>query len=198
MRKRIISVLFAAVFMLSLAAPAFAETYSVAEAYAGATEQGPDWFYVVRVDGGEWQELNHYAEWGDNWQYSTDPNGDGIYYSIFTWGGTVTLMSGVKDGAKYEVGVAFKAPGDGLIIIDDFVVISHGGDPEAPPDGPVLLVFAVGDDEVAAEIDEYEMLVEGIVIEAEEGALVFIFVDPLELDGTNVIIDNLVVEFEAA
>jgi hypothetical protein len=120
-------------------------TYKLVDHFPGDTSQGPAWFYMVRVGGGDWQELNYYPDYGDNWQYSTDPEGEGIYFSIFTWEGIVTVGSGRQGSTKYEVGVAFRAVEAGKITIPDFMVKSHGEvDPADDPPGPVNVVISDG------------------------------------------------------
>jgi hypothetical protein len=127
--------------------------YAIVDEYEEDDTQGPDWYYVVRKDGGEWQELNHHSDWGDNWQYSTDPSGDEIYFSICSWEGMVTVESGNKGGSKYEVGLAFKAPSAGTITIPGFTAVSHGGDDsEDPPEGDVAIRIEF----VHSIVNEYE------------------------------------------
>jgi hypothetical protein len=158
---------------------------------------------MVRRDGGAWQELNYTREWGDNWQYSKNPTRDGIYYSICTWEGVVTIESGSrKGGSVYEVALAFKAPFDGTINIPDFDAVSHAdsenGGAEGDPPGPVAVVVLKGSEQLASTtIDGYEGTVKGAETSVGAGDTVYIYVDPLGVEVTNVIFDNLALVYTA-
>jgi hypothetical protein len=179
-------------------------TYKIADEYKGDKNQGPLWYYLVRRDGGDWRELNYTREWGDNWQYSKNPARDGLYYSICTWEGIVTIESGAqKGGSVYEVALAFKAPFDGTITIPDFDVVSHAdsenGGAEGDPPGPVAVTILKGAEQLASTtIDGYEGRVTGAAeITVSAGDMVYIYVDPLGVEVTNVIFDNLALVYTA-
>jgi hypothetical protein len=179
-------------------------TYRIVDEYKGDKDQGPLWYYVVRRDGEAWRELNYTREWGDNWQYSKNPERDGLYYSICTWEGIVTVESGAKRGGSvYEAALAFKAPFDGAITIPDFDVVSHAdsenGGAEGDPPGPVAVTILKGPDQLASTtIDGYEGTVKGAAdIAVAAGDTVYIYVDPLGVEVTNVIFDNLALVYTA-
>jgi LPXTG-motif cell wall-anchored protein len=200
MKKRITTSILAAVLILGLAISAHAETFMPTDAFRGDT-QGPVWYFVGRMDGGDWQDLNYYADWAPNWQFYTDPNAEGIYYSICEWEFPLTIQAGEVIGEYYEIGVAFKAPGDGNVEIKDFSVISHdGSDPTAGVAGePLAVVIAVGADVMAStEVTDYEATVAGAGADVSAGDMVYIFIDPLGQDTTNVSLQSLAVEFTAA
>ncbi|MDR1532215.1 MAG: hypothetical protein LBS62_08540 [Clostridiales bacterium] len=92
--------------------------YSLHDAYMGDAEQGPDWFYLKRYGAGTWEELNYYPDYGDNWQVSSKPDEDAIYYSLCDWNG-VSAQAGydILEGKPYEIAAAFKAPEGGTLKI---------------------------------------------------------------------------------
>ena len=212
--KKIIVLLLAAAVIVAIscatAAPAAELTpqsvsgsHRIVDEYVGDRQQGPLWFYMVRRDGSAWQELNHTREWGDNWQYHRNPTLANIYYSICTWEGIVTIQSGVHhDNSIFEVALAFRAPFDGTITIPDFDVISHGdyeaGGPEADALGPVAVTILHGTNEIATtRIEGNSGTVTGGEFSVSAGDTVYIYVDPLGVSVTNVIMDNLVLNYNA-
>jgi hypothetical protein len=206
MEKRIFALITAAVMSLAVAVSVGAQTYKVADEYKGNKAQGPVWYYMVRVNGGAWQELKHvstlpaeYRSWGDNWQFSSNPNADGIYYSLWTWEGVVTVESGNKDGKKYEVAVAFKAPSAGRITIANFSVVSHGQeDPAEPSSGPVAVTFLHGATQLGSTVVSGRTgTVRGVNANVKAGDMLYVVVDPQRVEVTNVILDNLAVNFKA-
>ncbi len=120
MKKRAFGFGLAAAMLLSMAplsaSAEEAERYALKDAYTGDSEQGPVWYYMYN-DGEEWKELSHYAEWGDNWQVSADPEGDDIYFSLFDWEG-VKATSGEKDGTVYDIAAVWEAPAAGFVAVD--------------------------------------------------------------------------------
>jgi hypothetical protein len=189
-------------------------TYKVADTYVDDTDQGPVWYYVGRKNGGEWQELNHAStigleDWGDNWQYSAKPEDEGIFYSITTWGGErdddnetwdgiVVIESGKKgDDEKYEVGVAFKAYATATVTIPNFDVISFAFDEDeeefTEASGKVKVkIFKGTVQQSVTEIDEGGGTVTGKNnIAVNWGDMIYIYVDPQEVETTNVVFDNL-------
>lgn len=119
-KKRAFGFGLAAAMLLSMAplsaSAEEAERYALKDAYTGDSEQGPVWYYMYN-DGEEWKELSHYAEWGDNWQVSADPEGDDIYFSLFDWEG-VKATSGEKDGTVYDIAAVWEAPAAGFVAVD--------------------------------------------------------------------------------
>jgi hypothetical protein len=108
-------------------------------------DQGPIWYYVGRLDGGAWQQLYLYTEWGgNNWRYYDNADEAG---SIDVWDSDITIYAINHESHKYEVGVAFKAPAAGTYDIPNFTVYSHGdyvdednqGGPGTPPPGDVAV-----------------------------------------------------------
>jgi hypothetical protein len=206
MKKRIFALALAGVMVFAAAVSVEAQSYKVAGEYKGDKTQGPVWYYMVRIAGGPWQELKHvstlaseYRSWGDNWQASSNPNAEATYFSLCTWEGVVTAESGNKDGKKYEVAVAFKAPSAGRITIANFSVVSHG--PEAPADpplGPVAVTFLHGSTQLGSTVISGRTgTVRGVNADVKAGDMVYIVVDPQRVDVTNVILDNLAVNFTA-
>ena len=161
--------------------------------FFGDTEQGGtgnnNWRYVYRVNGGAWQDLIRYAEWGDNWQVSATPQDDDIYFSLHNWEGT-TISSGIKDGDKYEVGIAYTVA-QTRIRLPDFSARSHGAGLTDDPPGPVNVVINY----VTSESSLEPVTVEGFTsAEIPNGTTVYVYVDPLTYAAgghTNVIFDNL-------
>jgi hypothetical protein len=206
MKKRIFALVIVAAMVFAAAVSVEAQTYKAADEYKGDKAQGPAWYYMVRVNGGAWQELKHvstlaaeYRSWGDNWQFSSNPNADGIYYSICTWDGVVTVESGNNGGKKYEVAVAFKAPSAGRITIGNFSVVSHGPEsPEEAPLGPVAVTFLHGTKQLGSTaISGRTGTVRGVNADVKAGDMVYVVVDPQRVEVTNVILDNLAVNFKA-
>jgi hypothetical protein len=205
MKKQIFALLTVAVLLLAVTANASAQNFKIVDDYKGDKNQGPVWYYMVRVNGGAWQELKHvstlaaeYRAWGDNWQYSSNPNGDQLYYSFCTWGGIVTIQSGNKDGKKYEVALGFKSPGAGRVTIGNFGVISHGqDDPADPPPGPVAVtILHEGTQLGSTTISGRTGTVRGVNANVKAGDMIYVVVDPQRVDVTNVILDKLVINFK--
>ncbi|MDR1663420.1 MAG: hypothetical protein LBR83_00665 [Clostridiales bacterium] len=119
--KKFLSLLLAAVMVFSVTAIVPASeagaTYALEEALPGATEQGPEWNYLARVDEGEWQALYYTAQWGDNWQYSETPDGDGIYFSLYLSEGKAIAYPGWMDGQRYSIAARYTAPKKGTVTI---------------------------------------------------------------------------------
>jgi hypothetical protein len=176
-----------------------AQTFKLADHYKGDRRQGPEWYYMIREDKGKWQELYHTPVWGDNWQYSKNPTAENIYYSLCTWEGVVTVQSGVKYGSVFETAVAFKAPKRGTITIPDFTVISHGAeDPADDPPGPVGVKILLGTKELSSTVVRTRSgtTVKGATSDVRSGDMVYIYIDPMGVEVTNVILDNLSLIFK--
>jgi hypothetical protein len=175
-------------------------TYRIADAFYGDTEQGPAWYYVGREDAGEWKDLTFYPDYGDNWQFSSNPEGDGIYYSIYDWEG-ICIGVGNANSKKYTIAVGFKAPLAGTITIPNFDVeaFDEGGeDRESDPSGSVKVIIWKGTEELKnTTVSEHEATVEGVTnVLVEAGDFIYIGVDPLECTSTTgVEITNLSLEY---
>ena len=206
MKKQIFALITFTALVLAVTVSLGAQTFRVVDEYQGDREQGPVWFYLVRVDGGAWQELRHvstlpaeYRAWGDNWQFSSNPHAEGIYFSFCTWEGVVTVQSGNMDDKKYEVALGFRAPSAGRAAISNFQVISHGPEnPADPPAGPIALTFVHGTRQLGStNVSGRTGTVRGVNATMAAGDMLYIIVDPLRVDVTNVILDNLAVNFRA-
>ena len=102
--------------------------------------QGPIWYYVARFQN-TWRDLNNVNRYGTwDWRFQPAGGNETIYFSIYDWTG-ITVSAG-NSGGKYEIGVAFKAPADGELVIPDFGVISHDDDDiNTEPPGTVNIVI---------------------------------------------------------
>lgn len=205
-KKRAFGLGLAAAMLLSLAplsaSAEDAERYALKDAYAGDSEQGPVWYYMYN-DGESWKELTHYAEWGDNWQVSADPNGDSIYFSLCQWGG-VAAQAGVKDGVTYDIAVAFKAPHDGFLGIDawDYLAYTDIKDNEYVAAEDAFQVRIEQNNEKlwpeeadwATTLDEEHTSEEGLTY-VEEGDMLYFRVNAGESAGVTVLMDSIAVEY---
>jgi hypothetical protein len=95
--------------------------YVLRETFMGDKDQGPEWYYMKRYDGGSWAELNYYPSYGDNWQAVPNPQEEAIYYSLFDWNG-VGAQTGydLLEEKPYEIAAVFKAPLDGDYVVPPF------------------------------------------------------------------------------
>lgn len=127
MKKRLGMLLstFVLAGMLCISASA-ATAYKAGDQYKGDVTQGPEWYYMVDKDGsGSFVEMNFCDIWGgDNWQQSTDPQGDDVYNSIAWKGGVCGYLS----DSKAHVALAFKAPEDGTYAIGEWAHFAFTGE----------------------------------------------------------------------
>jgi hypothetical protein len=95
--------------------------------------------------------------------------------------------------------VAFKAPSAGRITIGNFQVVSHGQeDPEDPPLGPVGVTFLHGTTQLGSTtVNGRTGTVRGVNADVKAGDMVYVVVDPQRVEVTNLILDNLAVNFKA-
>ncbi len=129
--KKLVSLLLAALLLLGVTA-AFAESYPMNQDVLG-TEQGPVWFYrYYTAETDEIKDLNFYPEWGDNWQFSTQPEVDGIYSSLFEWDGVHT-QPGKWLGFNVDIVLVFVAPKDGKATIEPINFVHKDDGNEWPP-----------------------------------------------------------------
>ena len=119
--------------------------------------QGPEWYYVWRrIEGGttgEWIALRSVFAYNQfTWRLG-DGNNETYFYSIFAYESDLTIWSGynLTLNSTFELGIAFKAPGNGTVSIADFEVISHEpytgdgvGGFENDPNGIVDVVIEPG------------------------------------------------------
>ncbi|HSK69287.1 MAG TPA: hypothetical protein VLA21_08525 [Candidatus Limnocylindria bacterium] len=131
--KKSLAILLA-LLMLTASFSALAETYAMNEENF-TSEQGPVWFY--RYYTGETDEildLNLTPEWGDNWQFSENPNADSVYHSLFEWDG-IHAMAGTWLGFPVDMLLVFVAPKDGKATIEpmSFLIKDDGSGNEYQP-----------------------------------------------------------------
>ncbi len=120
---------------MALSCTAFAqeaESYALTEE-TFTLEQGPVWYFMY-YDGETKtvNELHAMPSFGDNWQFSENPDADQVYHSICEWDG-IQAMPGTWIGQPIDIVVKFVAPKAGTIEIApmDFVIKDDGA--EWPP-----------------------------------------------------------------
>ncbi len=118
--KKLVSVALAVFLLLSCASVlAIEETNQFALTEETLTaEQGPVWYYLYYDAAADAvAELNLTTMWGDNWQFSKDPEGDQVFHSICEWEG-IQAMPGTWMGQAIDIIAAFRAPKAGKIVIE--------------------------------------------------------------------------------
>ncbi len=126
--KKLVSLLLA-VLLLTAAVSALAESYVMNEENF-LSEQGPVWFYrYYTAETDEIKDLNLTPDWGDNWQFSTQPTVDEVYHSMCEWDG-IQAMPGTWLGFNVDMVLVFVAPKDGKVTLEpmSFVVKDDGNE----------------------------------------------------------------------
>lgn len=129
--KKLVSLLLAAALMLSLAS-ALAESYPMNEE-TFTSEQGPVWFYRYYSEEEDTiKDLTLTPEWGDNWQFSSNPQADEVYHSMCEWDG-IQAMPGTWLGKQVDMVLVFVAPKDGKVSIEPMTFAIKDDGNEWPP-----------------------------------------------------------------
>lgn len=172
--KRILILVLALCFALvPVLAEEEAETYALTEE-TFTLEQGPVWFfrYYDASENGIF-DLHATPMWGDNWQFSEDPNADQVYHSICEWDG-IHAMPGTWIGEYIDIVVVFRAPKDGSITIQptEFVIKDDGS---TYPAYLVRIDCAAGEEvkqlfPAEGEWAETPVTTEAITLDVTEGA----------------------------
>lgn len=126
--KGFTAILLTLLLTLVIIAPVMAEP--MRDDIVGKTQQGPNWHYMVRVDDGDWQYLHHTPDWGDNWQYSTNPMGDQIFFSVFEDWGLFQAFVGFNDDRRFDLALRYDVTEAGSVYIEPWrhVFTADGGD----------------------------------------------------------------------
>jgi hypothetical protein len=210
MKKRLALLMLALLFALALPFHAYAEgdSYPLAEAIEGDTEQGPEWSYLVSVNGGEWQELYHTPEWGDNWQFSDTPDGVGIYYSLYYSEGKLLAESGIKDGAVYSIAARFQAPKDGELFIApwrhpltnyDGAIPGESGDWVIKPlegGSAKISILHNGTALYAGDASDPANASGELSVQAKAGDFIWFVVEPLEGAEGDILLNDIAVSYD--
>lgn len=175
--KKLLALVLALALCLSVSvalAEAAPETYALTEE-TFTLEQGPVWFFqYFDVAENGFFDLHATPAWGDNWQFSENPDADQVYHSICEWDG-IQAMPGTWIGENIDIVVCFKAPKAGTIVIApmEFVVKDDGNEwpaylvkiEKSIEDGKFEKVFPADTDWA-----ETPVTTEAIEIEVAEGA----------------------------
>ena len=185
-------------FTFSIHVSAHAHEYMLIEAISGATEQGPNWHYLVSRGGEEWQELYHTPDWGDNWQYSRNPQADNIYHSIGFGDGIAYAWTGWADGDRFDIAARFTVPTTGTWTIapwrhlfveygyiqwhGEFDGVNIGWFVENLNTGTIDAIIRLNDEEIYRGTSSNTGIVanEPITIEANAGDHIWFIVEPHE------------------
>ena len=191
--RKLLSITLAFVLTLALVTPLKAanEFYALTESIRGATQQGPDWHYLVSRGGGEWQELNHTPDWGDNWQYSRNPMGDGIYHSMDFDGTIAYAWVGWSEGDRFDIAARFTVSEAGTYSIPSWrhLLVNHGdihfdGNGWIVTnlgDGAADAVIRLNDEELYRGTSGWEIVSNApLTIEANAGDTIWFIVEPHE------------------
>ena len=192
--KRLTSITLAIVLLFAFSVNVMAQTreYIFTDAIRGASEQGPDWHFMVSRAGAEFQELHHTPAWGDNWQYSLTPGADGIFHSIAYGNGIAFAWVGWSQGDRFDIAARFTIPETGTWTIPSWrhMFVHYGtiwlGDAgwvvTNTNDGIIDAVIRLGDTELyrGTSNPRYMIYNEPITFEANAGDYVWFIVEPHE------------------
>ncbi len=145
--------------------------------------QGPVWSYLYFDEAkNEMVELNATPDWGDNWQFSTQPTVDNVYHSICEWDGVIYAMPGTWIGKHIDIVVAFTAPKAGTVVIAPMsFVIKDDGNPWPSYQVRIVKPAAEGAEDVQlfpaeGEWSETPAATAGIEVEVAEGDKIYFVV----------------------
>ena len=177
--KRILVLVLVLCFALVPAMAEEAESYTLNEE-TFTLEQGPVWFFRY-YDAAENAIFDLHATpmWGDNWQFSEDPNADQVYHSMCEWDG-IQAMPGTWIGEYIDIVVVFRAPKAGNITImpTEFVIKDDGN--TWPP--YLVSIGASNGEEVVqlfpaeGEWAETPVTSDEITLDVEEGTEIFFII----------------------
>ena len=157
-------------------------------------EQGPIWYFLYFDESDEGvHPLNPTPMWGDNWQFSENPQGDNVYHSICEWDG-IQAMPGTWMGKHIDIVVAFKAPKDGTVTIEpmEFVIKDDGNE---HPNYFVAIAFTKADGETTTQLfpinadenfAETPVTTEAITLDVEEEDFIFFSIHATDDGGAAV------------
>ena len=188
--------------------------FSLRDAFMGATEHGPEWFFMSRYGDGSWQEMTFWGEWGgNNWQYTTNPHYYQIWFSMFDWYGVAAATGfDVLTRTPVEMAAAFRAPQVGTLRIGPWQHIAYDN---IWSDGDYV-VFQANDsaNPSAVEIRHndttlyFQRLSGGmqmspeLYVDVQAGDMIYFIVRPMELENmeagdSRVRMDDILVTFDA-
>lgn len=180
--KKLLSLVLALVFCLTAFSALAEATQAVYPLNVDTLtlEQGPVWSYLYfDAAKNEMVELNATPDWGDNWQFSTQPTVDNVYHSICEWDAVVYAMPGTWIGEHIDIVIAFTAPRAGTVVIapTSFVIKDDGN--TWPPYLVKVVKHAAEDVQLFPAEGEWAqtpVATEGIEVEVAEGDKIYFVV----------------------
>ena len=193
--KILLCVFFTAVMVLS-GIGAQGHEPALIDALSGASAMDRGWRFLISVSGDDWQELHHTSRWGDNWQYSTIPDADGLYHSLYVSDSKVLADIGLVDFDTYAIAAVFTAPQGGLVTIPSWrhVFFDNYNDISRTPDGLVVRPTVTGEAFAIIQHNEMELYCaanssdamiasEEMTIMVEAGDTIWFIAEPIDING---------------